>query len=56
MFWILPNYRTFPSLHPYKPLTREEKFKIGTEDSFDRGAVALAVQFQLDRRVAGIDV
>ncbi len=45
IFWIIPNYRTSPSLHPYKPLTLEEKFKIATEDSFDRGTVALAVLF-----------
>ena len=45
IFWIIPNYRTSPSLHPYKPLTPEEKFKIATEDSFDRGTVALAVLF-----------
>jgi len=45
IFWIIPNYRTSPSLHPYKPLTAEEKFKIATEDSFDRGAAALAVLF-----------
>jgi len=32
-------------LHPNKPLTAEDKFKIATEDSFDRGAVALAVLF-----------
>lgn len=45
IFWIIPNYRTSPSLHPYKPLTPAEKFKIATEDSFDRGTVALAVLF-----------
>ena len=45
IFWIIPNYRTSPSLHPYKPLAPEEKFKIATEDSFDRGTVALAVLF-----------
>jgi hypothetical protein len=45
IFWIIPNYRTSPSLHPYKPLTSEEKFKIATEDSFDRGTAALAVLF-----------
>ena len=32
-------------MHPYKPLTPEEKFKIATEDSFDRGTAALAVLF-----------
>lgn len=45
IFWIIPNYRTSPSLHPYKPLTAEEKFKIAAEDSFDRGTAALAVLF-----------
>jgi hypothetical protein len=45
IFWIIPNYRTSPSLHPYKPITPEEKFKIATEDSFDRGTAALAVLF-----------
>jgi hypothetical protein len=45
IFWIIPNYRTSPSLHPYEPLTAKEKFKIATEDSFDRGTVALAVLF-----------
>jgi hypothetical protein len=45
IFWIIPNYRTSPSLHPYKPLTLEEKFKIAAEDSFDRGSGALAVLF-----------
>jgi hypothetical protein len=45
IFWIIPNYRTSPSLHPYEPLTTKEKFKIATEDSFDRGTAALAVLF-----------
>jgi len=45
IFWIIPNYRTSPSLNPYKPLSSKEKFKIGTEDSFDRGTAALAVLF-----------
>jgi hypothetical protein len=45
IFWIIPNYRTSPSLHPYEPLTAKEKFKIATEDSFDRGTAALAVLF-----------
>ena len=45
IFWIIPNYRTSPSLHPYTPLTSQEKFKIASEDSFDRGTVALAVLF-----------
>jgi hypothetical protein len=45
ILWIIPNYRTSPSLHPYKPLSAGEKFKIATEDSFDRGTAALALLF-----------
>jgi hypothetical protein len=45
IFWIIPNYRTFPSLKDYKPLTVKAKFKIATQDSFDRGTVALAAAF-----------
>jgi len=39
---IIPNYRTSPSLVNYEPLTSGEKFKIAAQDSFDRGAIALA--------------
>jgi len=42
---IIPNYRTFPSLVNYKPLTSGEKFKIASEDSLDRGTFALAGLF-----------
>jgi hypothetical protein len=45
IFGIVPNYRTSPSLQSYEPLTPGEKFKIATEDSFDRGTVALAALF-----------
>jgi len=45
IFWIIPNYRTSPSLYPYRPLRQEQKFKLATEDAFDRGTVALAVLF-----------
>jgi hypothetical protein len=45
IFWIIPNYRTSPSLNPYQPLTSREKFNIAAEDSFDRGTAALAVLF-----------
>jgi len=39
---IIPNYRTFPSLQNYKPLTIREKLKLASEDAFDRGTVVLA--------------
>ncbi len=42
---IIPNYRTYPSLLNYKPLTAGEKFKIASEDSLDRGTFALAGLF-----------
>jgi hypothetical protein len=42
---IIPNYRTSPSLQNYHPLTIHEKFKIASEDAFDRGTVGLAALF-----------
>jgi hypothetical protein len=42
---IIPNYRTFPSLEDYKPITSSEKFKIASEDSLDRGTFVLAGLF-----------
>jgi hypothetical protein len=45
IFGIVPNYRTSPSLKDSEPLTRGEKFKIATDDAFDRGTFALAALF-----------
>jgi len=45
IFGIIPNYRTFPSLREYKPLTAGQKFKIASQDSFDRGTSVLAAAF-----------
>lgn len=45
ILWIVPNYRTFPSLENYEPLTTGEKFKIASEDAFDRGTIALGALF-----------
>jgi hypothetical protein len=45
VLWIIPNYRTFPTLTNYKPIAPKEKFKIATDDSFDRGTVVLAALF-----------
>ena len=42
---VIPNYRTSPSLTVYHPLTPAEKLVIATQDSFDRGTVALAAAF-----------
>lgn len=45
IFWIVPNYRTSPSLVNYEPLTAGQKFKLASQDSFDQGTVALAALF-----------
>ena len=45
LFWIIPNYRTSPSLQNYKPLTVGEKFKVASKDAFDPGTMALAALF-----------
>ena len=42
---IVPNYRTFPSLTNYEPISAKEKFSIATQDSFDRGTIILAAAF-----------
>ena len=42
ILWIIPNYRTSPTLANYKPLTPSEKFKLAAKDAFDPGNVLLA--------------
>ena len=45
ILFIIPNYRTSPSLQNYEPLSTREKFKLASQDAFDRGTVALAALF-----------
>ena len=45
ILFIIPNYRTSPCLQNFEPLSVKEKFKLASEDSFDRGTVALAALF-----------
>ena len=45
VFWIIPNYRTYSLQQRYEPISRSEKFKIATDDAFDRGTFALAALF-----------
>ncbi|MGA7409166.1 MAG: hypothetical protein WBW33_01705 [Bryobacteraceae bacterium] len=45
IFWIIPNYRTFPYPTNYTPIPPKEKFKIAADDAFDRGTVVLAAAF-----------
>jgi hypothetical protein len=42
---IVPNYRTSPILTNYELLKISEKFKVASEDSFDRGTVVLGAMF-----------
>jgi hypothetical protein len=42
---IVPNYRTFPSLTNYEPISPKQKFVIASQDSFDRGTVIIAALF-----------
>ena len=42
---IIPNYRTYPTLLEYKPISAREKFAIATRDAFDRGTFVLAGMF-----------
>jgi hypothetical protein len=42
---IIPNYRTYPTQNEYKPIDARQKFKIATNDSFDRGTIILAAGF-----------
>jgi hypothetical protein len=51
VLWIIPNFRTSPSLEPYKPLTAGEKFRIATLVSFDRGTVALGLLFAAEAQL-----
>jgi len=45
VLWLIPNFRTSPTLAEYKPLTAREKFRIAAQDSFDRGTIALSAAF-----------
>ncbi len=45
ILWIIPNYRTFPTLREYKPIDARRKFGIAVEDSFDPGTFVLAAAF-----------
>ena len=52
IFGIIPNFRTFPSLVHYQPLTTPQKFKIASQDSFDRGTFILAALFAGEGQLA----
>jgi hypothetical protein len=45
LFGVIPNYKTTPLQAHYVPISAREKFKLATEDAFDRGTFALAAAF-----------
>ncbi len=45
IFGIIPNYRTSPFPHPYTPISVRSKFKLASQDAFDRGTIVLAAAF-----------
>jgi hypothetical protein len=45
LFWVVPNYRTAPTIKEFQRISPQEKFKIASEDAFDRGTFALAAMF-----------
>ena len=51
LFWVMPNFRTSPSLTDYQPLTVREKFTVAAEDSWDRGTLALAAIFGAENQL-----
>ena len=51
IFFIIPNYRTAPTIEDFRTLTPEEKFAIGTDDAFDRGTIRLAALFGAESQV-----
>jgi hypothetical protein len=55
IFWIIPNYRTSPSIDDFKPLTAREKFRIASQDAFDPGTFALAGLFAAEGQLTNAD-
>jgi hypothetical protein len=55
LFWIIPNYRTSPTLQNYEPLSVAGKFKIASEDAFDPGTIALAALFAGESQLTNAD-
>jgi hypothetical protein len=52
LFWVVPNFRTSPTLTDYQPLTVREKFTVAAQDSWDRGTVALAAIFGAENQLS----
>ena len=55
VLWLIPNYRTSPTLANYKPLTTRQKFKVAKDDTFDRGTIVLAALFAGESQLKNSD-
>jgi hypothetical protein len=45
IFWLIPNYRTYPTMKEFRPITAKEKFKIVRQDILDPGTFILSAAF-----------
>jgi hypothetical protein len=52
IFWIIPNFRTSPTLAEYKAISPKEKFKLAALDTFDRDTFALAAVFASEHQLS----
>lgn len=52
---IIPNYRTYPLLKDYKPISAREKVSIATQDAFDRGSFVLSALFAAKGQLGNSD-
>jgi hypothetical protein len=52
---VIPNFRTSPTLHPYVPISPSQKFKLASQDAFDRGTIALAAVFAGEAQLTKAD-
>jgi hypothetical protein len=50
---IIPNFRTAAYPKVYQPLSAGEKFKLASQDSFDRSTIALGFLFGVESQIAG---
>jgi hypothetical protein len=53
ILWIIPNYRTSPSLKDYLPLSPKQKFTVATQDALDPGTFVLAALFAAEGQLTG---
>jgi len=53
ILWIIPNYRTSPTLKDYHPLTVVQKFSVAWQDARDPGTFALAGLFAAQGQLTG---